>query len=277
MWQDNSYSSSSAQNAYYPQQNQSNPLQFYSPGVADPNFYPGSRPSLDGNMAQGVQGSMSQGTPAYGGNIQSTGGWWTAFGTGGFEGEPPLLEGMVFTMPLSFSTSLRCCMLELGINFSHIRAKTLTVLNPFSHIDDHIMDDADLAGPIIFVFCFGIFLLFSGKPNFGYIYGVGLFGSISIYTLLNLMAEKAIDAYRVTSVLGYCLLPMVGVGGISVAMTLDGSFGYILSLLSIIWCTYSASGIFVAVLRMSDQRLLVAYPVGLLYGCFALMSVFSGK
>lgn len=35
------------------------------------------------------------------------------------------------------------------------------------------------------------------------------------------MAEKAIDAYRVTSVLGYCLLPMVGVGGISVAMTLE--------------------------------------------------------
>ena len=26
---------------------------------------------------------------------------------------------------------------------------------------------------------------------------------------------------------------------------------------------------------MSDQRLLVAYPVGLLYGCFALLSVFN--
>lgn len=46
-------------------------------------------------------------------------------------------------------------------------------------------------------------------------------------------------------------------------------------MLSIIWCTYAASGIFVAVLRMSDQRLLVAYPVGLLYGCFALLSVFN--
>jgi protein YIPF5/7 len=26
---------------------------------------------------------------------------------------------------------------------------------------------------------------------------------------------------------------------------------------------------------MSEQRLLVAYPVGLLYGCFALLSVFN--
>lgn len=57
----------------------------------------------------------------------------------------------------------------------------------------------------------------------------------------------------------------------------SGAFGYLLSILSILWCTYSASGIFVAVLQMSDQRLLVAYPVGLLYGCFALLSVFNGS
>lgn len=55
----------------------------------------------------------------------------------------------------------------------------------------------------------------------------------------------------------------------------SGTLGYMLSIISIIWCTYAASGIFVAVLQMSDQRLLVAYPVGLLYGCFALLSVFN--
>lgn len=50
--------------------------------------------------------------------------------------------------------------IELGINFSHIRAKSLTVLNPMQRIDEHIMDDADLAGPLLFFFCFGMFLLF---------------------------------------------------------------------------------------------------------------------
>ena len=54
-----------------------------------------------------------------------------------------------------------------------------------------------------------------------------------------------------------------------------GIIGFTFSALSIILCTYAASGIFVAVLRMSEQRLLVAYPVGLLYGCFALLSVFN--
>jgi len=48
---------------------------------------------------------------------------------------------------------------ELGINFGHIRDKSLTVLNPLQPVDERIMDDADLAGPIIFVFCFGTCLL----------------------------------------------------------------------------------------------------------------------
>lgn len=61
----------------------------------------------------------------------------------------------------------------------------------------------------------------SGKPQFGYIYGLALLGSTSLYFLLNLMSEQGIDAYRVLSVLGYCLLPMVGVGALSVIVTLE--------------------------------------------------------
>ncbi|KAH0827806.1 Yip1-domain-containing protein [Lanmaoa asiatica] len=259
MWQDsnNHYGASSSHSPYYPMHAQQNvPLQFYAAGSDQGQFYPGSRSSLEGNM--GTSGSVASGgvAQAYGGTIQQPGGWWTAFGTGGFEGEPPLLE-------------------ELGINFSHIRAKSMTVLNPLQQVDEHIMDDADLAGPLLFFFLFGMLLLLSGKPQFGYIYGFGLLGSMSIYTLLNLMSDNGIDVYRVVSVLGYCLLPMVGVGAVSVVVTLDGIVGYLLSLISIIWCTFSASGIFVAVLRMSEQHLLVAYPVGLLYGCFALLSVFN--
>lgn len=37
--------------------------------------------------------------------------------------------------------------------------KTLTVLNPFGRIDQHIMDDSDVAGPILFFLIFGTSLL----------------------------------------------------------------------------------------------------------------------
>jgi hypothetical protein len=41
--------------------------------------------------------------------------------------------------------------------------------------------------------------------------------------------------------------------------------GYILSSVSVMWCSYAASSIFASVLQLSHQRFLVAYPVGLLY------------
>jgi hypothetical protein len=83
MWQQdhNPYASSST---YYPHQQPQEQLQFY----AQPQeYYAAARTSLDSQ----VQGAIQQ--PAFGGNIQGQGGWWTAFGTGGVEGEPPLLEG----------------------------------------------------------------------------------------------------------------------------------------------------------------------------------------
>jgi len=230
-------------------------MQFFSgEGLSGSSSYYASRPSLEGNV--GVGGSVGAGP--YGGSMggQIQGGFWSAFTPNGYADEPPLLE-------------------ELGINFEHIKTKSLTVLNPFRSVDHDIMADADLAGPLLFCFFFGIFLLLSGKPQFGYIYGTGLLGVISVYFLLNLMSPSGIDAYRTASVLGYCLLPLVLISLASVAVSFDGVAGYLMSSLSILWCSYSASGIFVSVLQMSEQRLLVAYPVGLFYASFALLSVFD--
>lgn len=72
--------------------------------------------------------------------------WLSAFGTGGLPGEPSLME-------------------ELDINLSHVWDKSLAVLNPFHKFspdhpkDAHMMDDTDLAGPLLFCFVFGMLLL----------------------------------------------------------------------------------------------------------------------
>lgn len=49
--------------------------------------------------------------------------------------------------------------LELGIDPGHILQKSLTVLNPLGKVDTHIMDDADMAGPLVFCFAFAFVLL----------------------------------------------------------------------------------------------------------------------
>ena len=101
MWQDTQNPYTSQSTSYYgntPAQAQQ-PLQFSapSPGTSENGYYPGSRSSLEGNM--GMQGTISSGgNTGYGGNIVQQGPWWTAFGTGGLEGEPPLLEGTLLIL-----------------------------------------------------------------------------------------------------------------------------------------------------------------------------------
>ncbi|KAF2006991.1 golgi membrane protein-like protein [Amniculicola lignicola CBS 123094] len=228
-----------------------------------------------GFSAPGVSGQMGMGSSG----LRT--GWLAAFGTEGYEGEPPLLE-------------------ELGVNFGHIKMKTLAVLNPFGRIDQHIMDDSDVAGPILFFFIFGTSLLLSGKLHFGYIYGLALLGCISLHTILSLMSPPLSEAEalaaqqnhghggsshfsssltfpRSASVLGYCLLPLVLIAIVGIVVPMDGLFGYLLTTLAIIWCSYSSSSMFTVVGRMSSMRGLVAYPMFLFYGSFGIMAIFSSR
>ncbi|KAK8034551.1 Golgi membrane protein [Apiospora rasikravindrae] len=269
-------------------------LQFYpssySPGIqghatAQTSGYgygaPGAAPSFGGfggAGAPGVSGRMGEQ-----GGLRT--GWLAAFSSEGYDSEPPLLE-------------------ELGVNFGHIQRKTLAVLNPIARIDQHIMDDSDLAGPILFFFLFGTFLLVSGKVHFGYIYGLALMGSMALHTILSLMSpdgstpihpprvtqeihRRGVDGKghmsstltfpRSASVLGYCLLPLVATSLIGIVMPMDTPFGYVLTLFAIVWCTASSSGMFCAVGRMSSMRFLVAYPLFLFYVGFGIMGIFSSR
>lgn len=200
--------------------------------------------------------------------------------------------------------------------------QTLAVLNPFRHIDQHLMDDSDLAGPVLFFFLFGTFLLFSGKVHFGYIYGLAVLGCISLHFILSLMTpddpaaassgsgagaashphpqygspdarttgaggvasaasaspiSSTLTLARSTSVLGYCLLPLVTTSLLGIALPMDTPLGIALTSAAILWCTYSASGIFCAVGRMRAMRGLVAYPLALFYVCFGIMGIFSSR
>ncbi|GAA6061887.1 hypothetical protein JCM10212_000528 [Sporobolomyces blumeae] len=186
----------------YGQVNAADPstLSFYSSSSSTPT----ASSRLD-SIPTGTIGASATPTRSSGGGEIVVANWWNAFTpwTGQSDDvEPPLLD-------------------ELGIQFDHIWDKSRTVLNPFTQVDPHIMDDADLAGPLVFCFVFACFLLLSGKPQFSYIYGVALVGSVSMYCLLNLMSPTGIDAYRTASVLGYCILPLVLLSMVNVVLNLE--------------------------------------------------------
>nr|OQO24525.1 hypothetical protein B0A51_06141 [Rachicladosporium sp. CCFEE 5018] len=277
----NFYQSSYPQN---PVSGHSTPFQAQYPNSAQSQSYPSSGyASSSANYGfgafpgqAGVSGQMGTGQ----GGLRT--GWLAAFGTEGYEGEPPLLE-------------------ELGVNFVHIQTKTLTVLNPMARMDQHIMDDADLAGPFLFCVLFGTFLLLSGKLWFGYVCGLAVLGALALNLIFSMMSpplsrdemNQAQDAHssaygsaqlsstltigRSSSVLGYCLLPLVFASLIGVVLPLDSLAGYVIVSLAISWCTYSSSGMFCTVGRMTDMRGLVAYPLALFYVGFGIMAIFSSR
>lgn len=165
----------------------------------------------------GVQGSIAGKPSPFGaGSLGSIG---SGPGTGGgridlggpgeidFSDEPPLLE-------------------ELGVNFDHIRAKLLAVVNPMRTVTKGDMDDADLAGP--FVLCLALSFLMLARMNFhfGYVFGFFISGGVLLYFVLNLMAQQrkqqpSIDIARTFSLLGYCLLPIVVLAAFAVLFDLQ--------------------------------------------------------
>lgn len=81
---------------------------FPNPGAAQAYPVGGGGPAYGfGSPSAGVSGRMG----ADAGGLRT--GWLAAFGTEGYDGEPPLLE-------------------ELGVNFEHIRMKVLPVAQSFT-------------------------------------------------------------------------------------------------------------------------------------------------
>jgi len=223
-------------------------------GYGDYGSYESNQGSYDSNQGSSYPHYM---TPDFS-NQQDGSNMQQQMVSGGdeFENEPPLLE-------------------ELGIHPEHIVQKTLSVLNPMRKTTSDVAGDADLAGPLTFCLAFGALLLLSGKVHFNYIYGIGGLGCATIYGLLCLMnVRHEVSATVVVSTLGYCILPIVGLSGLGVLVTLNGLVGTITALLAVTWCSLSASKLFVTAFDMEHQQLLVAYPCSLLYGLFALMTVF---
>merc|ERR1712113_356806 len=97
----------------------------------------------------------------------------------------------------------------------------------------------------------------------------------SMWMLINVMSQKGgIDLYSTISILGYGLIPTVILAFLGIFVTLKSSIGTFMSALCICWSTATSSRFFATAIAMHQQRWLVAYPVGLFYTCFTLLTVF---
>ncbi|RLN72673.1 hypothetical protein BBJ28_00021891, partial [Nothophytophthora sp. Chile5] len=121
---------------------------------------PGSHPNSSGGPSS-FQTPVSGSSGGLSGSLGSSNDY---YGDGDdvdeFANEPPLLEGQCVCLAGYPHVVVRLTwflyVAELGIHFEHIWAKTQSVLLPTKQINEHILDDADLAGPLVFCFLFGV-------------------------------------------------------------------------------------------------------------------------
>ena len=180
-----------------------------------------------------------------------------------FENEPPLLE-------------------ELGVNWEHIMMKTKAVVIPFRRFQKHsaladpsiIVEDADLAGPLAYALLLGGELLVTGKLQFGYIYGFGLFGCLAMTLIMNLMSPTSISFWTVTSILGYALIPVNILAAIKIFLFSFRTLVQMLALITVLWSTTASTRLLEIGFGLTDQRYLLAYPIALLYSAFVLITIF---
>ena len=222
------------------------PLQFFESSYQTTGY---DRPDLQPMPSHGMSTMTFMNSPTSGTNIHDA---------------PPLLE-------------------ELGIDFGHIKRQTLSILTiGFSQTmgrharpsPDQELVHADLTGPLLYCLLFGFVLLLSGNNHFGYVYGFGGIGSVGIFGLLNLMNPQGIALYQCISVLGYSLVPMIFLSFLRLLFSLNGLYGALIAGASILWCSYSASYLFVKGLHMNDHLILVMYPLALFYTAFGLLAIF---
>lgn len=167
---------------------------------------------------------------------------------------------------------------ELGIFPDHIRKKSWAVLHPLRGMPDEIVEDSDVAGPLVFTVLLAFLLTLQGKLHFGAIYGVSVLGIFCAHALLTLMSDANVKLQLVISTLGYCLLPNLvlavcttlhlWVVGRSHGVTLP------LSVVTIAWSAWCATSMFTQAFHMRDQRFLILYPTTLLYAVFAALTIF---
>ncbi|CAI0423556.1 unnamed protein product [Linum tenue] len=174
-----------------------------------------------------------------------------------FDEEPPLLD-------------------ELGIHPDQILRKTKSILNPF-RVNSDVHMDSDLSGPMFLYISLCLFQLLAGKIQFGVILGWIVVSSIFLYVVFNMLAGRNgnLDLHSCTSVVGYCLLPVVMLSAISLFLPQGGGIRFVISGVFVIWATRACTNLMVAVARGGEEhRGLIAYACFLIYTLFSLLVIF---
>lgn len=231
------------------------------------------------------------------GNVQNTGSSSSSNGgnkgfrgkvswSGGFPDEPPLLE-------------------ELGVDFSQIARRAKSAMNPLPSrkATRETSKDDDLAGPLIVFGLIATLHALQGKLHYGYILGWSAIASgLTCWLLNQLTAQSNNDAgenlslSRTASVIGYNATSILFLSVVKAFVHSEGSsnsgskssnggslsgttnsFGILaFAVVCVLQASSKSSGLFLHGMGQCSEgkRLVVFYPMVLLYSLYALLTLY---
>ncbi|KAF5750500.1 hypothetical protein HS088_TW03G00837 [Tripterygium wilfordii] len=213
-----------------------------NPGVAGANIQqrrvptaPFQPPRPSSSSIPFMSFDMGPASSSLGGPI-GVGGLSSASSAANFEDEAPLLD-------------------ELGIHPDQIWAKTRSILNPF-RVNPAFHKDSDLSGPIFLYLSLCLFQLLAGKIQFGVILGWIVVSSIFLYVVFNMLAGRDgnLDLHTCTSVVGYCMLPVVILSALSLFLPQGGPVRFVIAGVFVLWATRACTNLMVAVSDSGDEH-----------------------
>ncbi|KAJ4831372.1 hypothetical protein Tsubulata_021672 [Turnera subulata] len=154
---------------------------------------------------------------------------------------------------------------ELGIHPDQIWRKTKFILNPF-RVNPAFYKDSDLSGPIFLYLSLCLFQLLAGKIQFGVILGWIVVSSIFLYVVFNMLAGRNgnLDLHTCTSVVGYCLLPVVIFSVVLLFVPQGGPVRFVVAGVFVVWATRACTNLMVAVADGGEEHR------GLIASCLVL-------
>ncbi|ELQ76828.1 Rab GTPase interacting factor, Golgi membrane protein [Trachipleistophora hominis] len=176
--------------------------------------------------------------------------------TGYEPGDPPLLQ-------------------ELGIRFTTIHQECALIFHTPTKSAN--IDKVDLTGPLLLIFLFSSILLLTGKVLFGYVYFMCVLCTFVAHFVLNAMGENEIEYVVVCSVMGYAMLPVVCFAVVHVLMCyldVNVRVSLVCGGIGAFYSAMVASEVFVAYLRLKSVRVLVIYPMFLVYMSFVVLALY---
>jgi len=207
--------------------------------------------------------------------------------SGGFPDEPPLLE-------------------ELGVDFSQIARRAKSAMNPLPSRKIRMREtskDDDLAGPLVVFGLIATLHALQGKGHYGYILGWSAIASgLTCWLLNQLTAQNNNDAgenlslSRTASVIGYNATSILFLSVVKAFVHSEGSsngsksssgggslsgttnsFGILaFAFVCILQASSKSSGLFLHGMGQCGEgkRLVVFYPMVLLYSLYALLTLY---